>query len=658
MPIRITGLNSGLDTEALVSELVSAYRTKTQKYTKAQTKLSWKQDAWKSLNSKISTFYSKLTGLKYSSGYSTKKASVSDSTKASVTANSSAVNGTYSLKVNNTAKAGYLTGAELGSGINENSTMSSLGFMDNGVVTLTVEGKTKYIGVNGSTKISDFVKSLNDAGVNAKYDSKYHRFYVSAKKAGVENDFSLVGLNAAGNDALTKLGLNVDSTVTEEYREWAVYAKNTDGGAYIAGYDADGEPITNGVYDRQNTLTNMADILTQKGAYSAQITNNEAKIKYAEAFKKWIDADASGDTTAKNAAQLEMDAVGLDQADINVIKAESDLDTYIAGLNSDNAVARQYIDAHKLIDTTTNTINALEERISGAVGVLSGTSKVNAGAVRISGEDAEIELNGAVYKSSSNDFDINGLSINAMNKTDGEISITVDTDTQALYDKIKDFIKEYNTIINEMTSLYNAESARGYEPLTTEEKDAMSETEIQEWEKKIKESLLRRDDTLSSIMSSMKNIMFTSYTVNGKSYSLSSFGISTLGIMNATTNEENAFHIDGDADDSSTSANTDKLMAAIREDPDAVVDFFKQLTSNLYDSINSRMSSSSLSSYGVVYNDKQMAQEYSDYTTTIKKWDQKLSDIEESYYKKFAAMESALAALQSQQSALSGILGF
>lgn len=53
MPIRITGLNSGLDTEAIISELVSAYRTKEEKYQKAQTKLSWKQDAWKDLNIKV-----------------------------------------------------------------------------------------------------------------------------------------------------------------------------------------------------------------------------------------------------------------------------------------------------------------------------------------------------------------------------------------------------------------------------------------------------------------------------------------------------------------------------------------------------------------------------------------------------------------------------
>ena len=53
MPIRITGLNSGLDTEAIISALVSSYNYKTNKYKKAQTKLSWKQDAWKALNTKI-----------------------------------------------------------------------------------------------------------------------------------------------------------------------------------------------------------------------------------------------------------------------------------------------------------------------------------------------------------------------------------------------------------------------------------------------------------------------------------------------------------------------------------------------------------------------------------------------------------------------------
>ena len=69
------------------------------------------------------------------------------------------------------------------------------------------------------------------------------------------------------------------------------------------------------------------------------------------------------------------------------------------------------------------------------------------------------------------------------------------------------------------------------------------------------------------------------------------------------------------------------------------------------------MRSTTISSFNVVYNDKEMAKEYSDYTETISKWEQKLEDMEDSYYKKFSAMESALAKLQSQQSSLASMLG-
>ena len=89
MPIRISGLNSGLDTDAIVQELVSAYRTKQDKYKKAQTKLSWKQDAWKEMNTKIYNFYTKsLSNMRRIGNFNKKKTTVSDSTKAKVTAGS------------------------------------------------------------------------------------------------------------------------------------------------------------------------------------------------------------------------------------------------------------------------------------------------------------------------------------------------------------------------------------------------------------------------------------------------------------------------------------------------------------------------------------------------------------------------------------------
>ena len=69
------------------------------------------------------------------------------------------------------------------------------------------------------------------------------------------------------------------------------------------------------------------------------------------------------------------------------------------------------------------------------------------------------------------------------------------------------------------------------------------------------------------------------------------------------------------------------------------------------------MKSSTLSSIYTVYNDKEMASEYSDYTDLITKWEEKLQDKEDYYYSKFSAMETALAKLNSSSSSLSSLLG-
>lgn len=226
MPIRITGLNSGLDTEAIISALVSSYNYKTQKYKKAQTKLSWKQDAWKELNTKIYSLYTSVGNLRFSSAYNMKSCSVSDSTKISVSAGSGSVNGSYSVQVTNLAKAGYLTGGRLASGTTASSTLEELGYTGTeGKMAVTVGGKTTDITVSKDSTIQDVVNQLKDAGVNASYDETNRRIFVSAKDTGVENDFSLSGSNTSGTAALTVLGLNTASAATTaEYKALAAYS--------------------------------------------------------------------------------------------------------------------------------------------------------------------------------------------------------------------------------------------------------------------------------------------------------------------------------------------------------------------------------------------------------------------------------------------------
>ena len=222
---------------------------------------------------------------------------------------------------------------------------------------------------------------------------------------------------------------------------------------------------------------------------------------------------------------------------------------------------------------------------------------------------------------------------------------------------IKGFLKEYNDLVKSVDVAYNASSAKGYEPLTSEEKDAMSDDEVEKWETKIKDSLLRKDSTLGGVLDTMKNDMALSFNVNGKLYSLSSFGISTLGYFNSPENETGVLHIDGNKDDTYTSANTDKLRAMIASDPDTVIDFFSQLSTKLYTDLGNKMATSSTSSAYTIYNDKQMNTQYSEYNTKISEAEDKVTTWEDYYYSKFSAMESALAKMNAQSSSLSGLFG-
>lgn len=282
-----------------------------------------------------------------------------------------------------------------------------------------------------------------------------------------------------------------------------------------------------------------------------------------------------------------------------------------------------------------------------------------AGAKKINGDSAEIELNGVTFTSTSNTFEINGLTITCNAETESAITLTTQDDTSGVYDMIKDFIKEYTSLINEMDKLYNADRAKGYEPLTEEEKEAMSESEIEKWEGKIKDSLLRGDSTLSSVSTAMKQIMSSGFEIGGKTMYLSDFGIETLGYMEASANEKHAYYINGDEDNTNSSIKnkTNDLMAAISKDPTQVRDFFVKLTQSLKTKLDGLMKGTNYSSAYTVYEDKKMKSEYDDYTKKIKDAEEKLADYEDKWYKKFSAMETAMAKMQSNMSAVSGLFG-
>lgn len=511
---RLSGMISGMDTESLISQLMEARKTKVTKVKKQQMKQNVKQDAYKELNTKLKNLQSKyISTMRFSGAYAKKTTKVSDSSVASVITGEGATNGVQELEVNEMAKTAYLTGGKVTNSagkegnFNALTKMSELGLASgDGRMKLTVGGEEKIINFNGETTISDILNQFKDAGLNASFDEKNQRFFISSKNSGAANDFKLEATGALSTRTMAGLGLLTDDVKTA---------------------------------------------------------------------------------------------------------MESKYNTTVKG----------------------NTAN------------------------KVDGQDAEITLNGATFKSNTNTFEINGLTITANAKTtNGPVTLSTQTDTDGIYDMVKNFLKEYNTVINEIDKAYNAASAKGYEPLTSEEKDAMSDSEVEEWEKKVKDSILRRDETVGTIGDALKTIMSAGVNVGGKQMYLSDFGINTLGYFNAPENEKNAYHIDGDSDDGNTSGNADKLKAMIASDPDSVISFFTGLSQNLY----SKMSDLSKSqdgyrSFGNFYDDKKMKSDYDTYTSKIKDMEQKLNDYEDKWYKKFAKMESAMAKLQSKTSAFSGL---
>ena len=208
MAMRLSGLMSGMDTESIVQQLVEAKSTKVETAKKDQTKLQWKQDIWKELNTKLKNLQSKyLSNMRFSDAYSKKTTKVSNSSAVSVITGEGAVNGVQSLVVNQLAKTAYLTGGEVSkiAGASEDelnalTKMSDLMTFDTDAdgneiaknLKLTKQDGTEVdIELTSETTISDILTKLKEQGLNANFDAKQKRFFISAKESGEDNNFKI-----------------------------------------------------------------------------------------------------------------------------------------------------------------------------------------------------------------------------------------------------------------------------------------------------------------------------------------------------------------------------------------------------------------------------------------------------------------------------------
>lgn len=305
------------------------------------------------------------------------------------------------------------------------------------------------------------------------------------------------------------------------------------------------------------------------------------------------------------------------------------------------------------------------------------------------GQDAifQVKVNGTTMNlsRSSNSVNLDGMTLNlkgtfnaADSVHDGPISsadvdgtlfaqdaegvtFTTATNADTVVDTVKQMVEDYNEILKTVRDLYNTRPSTTstgdtYEPLTDEDKEGMTESEIERYEEKAKSGILYMDRDLSSLYNSLRSVL------TSNSGLLKSVGLSTSysdGATTLTLDEQalrQALESDPDAveraftQSKANGASSDGLMAAMNR----VIDTYAS-TSGATKGILIEKAGSKYSPTAAL--DNSILDQMNEVDEKIEKWQDKLSDRVDYYTNQFTQLEVLINQMNSQSSALAGLMG-
>ena len=648
--VRMTGLASGLDTESLVKQLSDAYQTKVDIAKKKQTKAEWKKEAWASLNTKLMDFYKGALNTFKSAGTYNSKLVNGTLNGVKVTANSKAVSGNHKIQVKSTANAQMWTGHKINTGTYTASSYTAITDTSKKISELyDKNGYSIQNALNGSSFTVQNAEDGSKVDVNINIDENTT---VDDLLQDINTQLDGTGLKASMTQGRLTFTNETATETTNPATGTATYsggrslmitaANETSAKALGLTYDASGKGMT--VKSKSEISGNEVNTVSGSAfAYDKQV-NADTDITGSS---KLIDLGIAQGTSIKvNGTEIVVDrTTTLDSLASAMAKT---------GINAsyDTNQGRFYLSSKN-----TGVENAFTVEADDATLAALGLNLTDGEAGKIDASDASLVYNGVEYTQATNSFNINGLTMD-VSSVGGEQTFSVDTDVDGIYDKVKSFVKEYNTLITEMNKLYDASSSRGYEPLTSDEKDAMTDEDIKNWENKIKGSLLRRDSTISTLLTSMRTTLNKSVEVTNSDGTTSRYALSSFGIVTSDYTEKGQLHIQGNADDSDFAGLDDKLKAAISDNPEALMKTLTTLGDEIYKNFQSSMKRVvGVRSSLTFYNDLEMDDDIKSYKEDVTSLQKKLQDEQDKYYKQFSSMETALTKLQSQQTYISQLFG-
>lgn len=623
---RITGISSNMDTDQMVTDLMKIEQLKIDRVKKEKTYTEWQKEAYREQASALKEFQSKYFdvlnpeyNLTTSAGFKafTTSAQINGTTTSkveikgtdSIIQKNHVINRIDQLATKDTWKAsGKVKGDITSSGLyNVNSINSAIAGGDN-TFKLSIDGKYKTITLDTitdldgdtDTDIDDFVSQLN----------------TKIKEAfGDEYDGLVTKTNVDGNDEI----------------------KFEKDGSKIAIVGLDNATLTAlGIEDGASTGLDTTDTLS----------------------------DVFG-TISEDLSKLEINGVA-----ITGVTSDMTVKAFIDKVNNAGAgVELSFSSLTKEFTLTSKTegvANNIELSETNTVDFFANHLKISDDANRTEGVNAQVTIDGISITKSSNNFTVDGVNyiLKDTHTTGEDIDVSVEPDVDTIYDKIKEFVTDYNALVSAVNTKVSEKKLYDYEPLTDEERDDLTEDEVKLWEDKAKQGILRNDTILSTMLDSMRVALYSS--VEGVGLSLSDIGIQTSD----QPEDRNKLVIDDTKLKNAIENNYKDVVALFTQDSDqrylaAGADQSERyresgLAERLNDIVNDniRISGNTSGAKGSLYEkagiegvadvSSELYLKLNDYTDRINDLLDAFSDKQEAYYAKFAAMETALAKLNSQ----------
>ena len=596
----IYGLSgSGLDIESMVKVGMMSKQTEYDRMYKKEMTDEWIKSDYADIYSSLYNFNnSTLSTYNKQSTMSAMTATSSLTSAVTVTANGAAAALTHRVEVNTLSSAAYMISKNkitrenptnstsiylkdsIYAGMSSVNTYTvgdkeysadqvSIASGDDGANTYTIDGNT-YSADQVTVNQKYQIKKLDGTSYAIEDMTSFTTEEVDGSKVTYHAGEGTDDANNKYNIDMTKLSYDassgaykLDGTALGGHLSFTYgsgdTAKTVDQDAAVATTDTNGKLKLLGV---ESSLVNANDAAIELTVDDKVVTgeSDEDKLKHTV---KYTYADLmNGKTLNDLSADINRLYTGQSANDTHAINVSASYDSINDAftLYNKNGGTDNTVSLTGLTDDTVSLLNNLQ--LASTDGTTQGDVKTF---VKDTQDDTQgtagtVTIDGKVYSDlTSNKLTVSGVTYTFLNTTKeneaATVAVTQDTDT--IVKNVKQFVEDYNKILDSLNDKIYETRYSDYEPLTQAQEESMSETQIDKWNAKAKSGLLQSSTILKNIVSSMRESIYTPVSSVESSYN----SASAIGITSST----NRGHLTLDED---------KLKAALAADPDCVYQIF------------------------------------------------------------------------------------